>query len=136
MGRIQRRRSRDDPGILHLRLGSPEAGPEMGMLVQVVHLGRVLRRLVKGEGSRPGEGRTQKRCGVGCPVVLDPTGALECDMCHRDCPALKQKDWGLTPGDNGSGPFLGVCTLLQAFQASRFPLAKGRALEKVVRVRP
>lgn len=26
-----------------------------------------------------------------------------------------------------------VCTLLQAFQASRFPLAKGRALEKVVK---
>lgn len=108
----------------------------MGVLVQVVHLGRVLRRLVRGEGSRPGEGRTQKRYGVRGPVVLDPTGVLDCDIRHRDCPALKQKDWGLTRGDNGSGPFLEVCTLLQAFQASRFPLAKGHALEKVVRVHP
>lgn len=56
--------------------------------------------------------------------------------CVTEIVLLRSKSWGLTPGDNGSGPFLGVCTLLQAFQASWLPLAKGRPLEKVVRVRP
>lgn len=71
---VKRREAEGNARVLHLRLGSQEAEPKEGLLVQVICRGRALRWLTRAEGSRQGQGEEPGKM-LGCPVLPDPTGS-------------------------------------------------------------